>query len=56
LAIGKKTNNNMGETSNLVEKIMEGDILIQTYKKGTATRFPPEPNGYMHLRHGNHSV
>jgi glutaminyl-tRNA synthetase len=46
----------MDETSNFVEKIIEEDILNQTYRKGIATRFPPEPNGYMHLRHGNHSV
>jgi glutaminyl-tRNA synthetase len=42
----------MDETSNFVEKIIEEDILNQTYRKGIATRFPPEPNGYMHLRHG----
>jgi glutaminyl-tRNA synthetase len=35
---------------NFLEEIVEGDLNAGIYKS-IATRFPPEPNGYLHLGH-----
>src|SRR6187431_2296748 len=35
---------------NFLEEIIESDLKNGTYKN-IATRFPPEPNGYLHLGH-----
>ena len=41
----------MEESSNFVETIIKEDIRGQVYGDGIATRFPPEPNGFLHLGH-----
>ena len=42
----------MGEEKslNFLEEIIESDLKNGKYKN-IATRFPPEPNGYLHLGH-----
>jgi len=36
---------------NFIEIIVEEDIKKNTYGKPVHTRFPPEPNGYLHIGH-----
>ena len=51
MAEATQENAEKGRSLNFIEEIIEKDIQAGTHGGRVLTRFPPEPNGYLHIGH-----
>ena len=47
----KTENDSLSASKNFIEEIIDDDLKTKKYNGRVHTRFPPEPNGYLHIGH-----